>query len=134
MQGLSSHFCFHTDIDECANDDLNNCHEDANCTNTGGSFNCSCNDGYSGSGTECTGKFVASSSYVYIPVRNSSSLLPKYLFVIYLKYIEHGYTNSMMLIQAWNQRYNYIIITCKVCITIKSIILGRLQVVKKTLF
>ena len=90
MHGLSSHCCFHTDIDECANDDLNNCHEDANCTNTEGSFNCSCNDGYSGSGTECAGKFVACSSYVYIPVRNSSSLLLKYsafLFIYLFYYI-----------------------------------------------
>ena len=44
-----------TDIDECENEDLNDCHEDASCTNTKGSYSCSCNDGYRGSGTECTG-------------------------------------------------------------------------------
>ena len=73
---------FHTDIDECANDILNNCHEDARCTNTEGGFNCSCNDGYSGNGTECTGKLVACSLYVYIPVKNSSSLLLKHSSLI----------------------------------------------------
>ena len=46
---------FHTDVNECENGGLNNCHEKANCTNTEGSFDCNCNDGYSGSGTECTG-------------------------------------------------------------------------------
>ena len=51
----SSMQTFHADVNECDNDGLNHCHEDASCTNTEESFNCSCNDGYSGSGTECTG-------------------------------------------------------------------------------
>ena len=62
-QRLSSHFYCITDIDECENNDLHNCHKDASCTNTDGSFNCSCNGGYSESGTECTGKSVATSLY-----------------------------------------------------------------------
>ncbi|XP_058212207.1 wall-associated receptor kinase 1-like [Rhododendron vialii] len=42
-----------TDIDECDNTGLilNNCHANANCTNTPGSFNCKCLDHYSGDGT-----------------------------------------------------------------------------------
>ena len=44
------------DIDECADDDSNNCDSDrAMCTNEIGSFNCSCNDGFSGNGTFCEG-------------------------------------------------------------------------------
>ena len=37
---------------------MNNCHENAQCTNTEGSFNCSCNPGYSGDGVNCTSKLV----------------------------------------------------------------------------
>ena len=42
------------DINEC---DLNVCHEDANCTNTIGSFECQCRPGYSGDGImTCSGE------------------------------------------------------------------------------
>ncbi|XP_078573545.1 SCO-spondin-like isoform X3 [Branchiostoma floridae x Branchiostoma japonicum] len=39
-------------IDECSTD-TDNCHEDASCTDTDGSFTCTCNDGYSGNGLHC---------------------------------------------------------------------------------
>ena len=45
------------DIDECVAD-FNSCHMNATCQNTHGSFNCFCNDGFSGNGTICTGKQV----------------------------------------------------------------------------
>ena len=45
-----------SDIDECADVTLNNCDTDATCTNTEGSYQCVCNDGYSGNGTVCEGK------------------------------------------------------------------------------
>ena len=40
-----------------------NCHADANCTNTKGSFYCTCHTGYSGDGVTCISKYsgVASS-------------------------------------------------------------------------
>lgn len=41
------------DINEC--DILNYCSEDAKCTNTPGSFQCTCMDGYFGDGFNCTG-------------------------------------------------------------------------------
>ena len=44
------------DINECAQDEDNNCHANANCTNLDGTFNCTCNKGYSGNGVNCTGK------------------------------------------------------------------------------
>ncbi|XP_078600551.1 properdin-like [Branchiostoma floridae x Branchiostoma japonicum] len=40
------------DIDECTTN-MDNCHEDASCTDTDGSFTCTCNDGYTGSGLHC---------------------------------------------------------------------------------
>ena len=43
----------HADINECENGD-NNCSENSNCTNTEGSFTCSCNPGYTGDGVNCT--------------------------------------------------------------------------------
>ncbi|KAJ8029879.1 Fibrillin-1 [Holothuria leucospilota] len=41
-----------TDIDECT--DNSPCSSDAICTNLDGSFNCSCKDGFSGNGFECS--------------------------------------------------------------------------------
>ena len=43
---------FVTDINEC---DRNPCHSDAQCTNTDGSFMCTCKIGYTGNGFACTG-------------------------------------------------------------------------------
>ena len=34
---------------------MSRCDENANCTNTDGSYNCSCNHGYNGDGFNCTG-------------------------------------------------------------------------------
>jgi len=48
----------HTDINECEDDELNNCNENANCTNAEGSFTCSCNPGYTGDGVNCTSKLL----------------------------------------------------------------------------
>ena len=44
---------FTAEIDECAGE--NDCHDNANCTNTVGSYNCSCNGGFEGNGTHCQG-------------------------------------------------------------------------------
>ena len=47
------------DVDECGlaagTDGAHNCDADATCANTKGSFTCTCNIGYSGDGTTCTG-------------------------------------------------------------------------------
>ena len=36
----------------------NNCDENAQCTDTPGSFNCTCNPGYEGNGLNCTSKQI----------------------------------------------------------------------------
>uniref|UniRef100_A0A0G4I1I8 EGF-like domain-containing protein n=1 Tax=Chromera velia CCMP2878 TaxID=1169474 RepID=A0A0G4I1I8_9ALVE len=41
-----------TDVDECA-ESSHNCHSDAECNNTNGSFVCSCNTGFNGTGVNC---------------------------------------------------------------------------------
>ena len=42
------------DVNECS---TNPCHSNATCTNTGGSYTCACNSGYSGYGTTCAGNY-----------------------------------------------------------------------------
>ena len=52
------------DVNECKPDGISdfykhlahNCHNDSNCTNTKGSFYCTCLVGYSGDGVSCSGK------------------------------------------------------------------------------
>ena len=44
-----------TDINECANNTSNNCHVNATCSDTFGSYECQCNDGFTGDGVNCTG-------------------------------------------------------------------------------
>ena len=44
------------DVDECANPDRKDCHVDASCNNTEGSYTCRCLDGFQGDGKACTGK------------------------------------------------------------------------------
>ena len=54
---------FYEDINECDPSGLpfkyqhlaHICHDDANCTNTKGSYYCTCLNGYSGLGEYCTG-------------------------------------------------------------------------------
>ena len=48
---------YHSDADECLNNS-HNCSENATCTNTEGSFNCSCKPGYIGNGHNCSGWFL----------------------------------------------------------------------------
>ena len=47
----------YTDINECADPNENNCSSNANCTDTIGSYDCTCHIGYSGNGYICDGKF-----------------------------------------------------------------------------
>lgn len=48
-----------TDIEECTTD-THNYHADANCTNSKGSFYCTCRTGYSGDDVTCVGKWTVS--------------------------------------------------------------------------
>ena len=52
----------YADINECAYY-ADCCHEDATCTNTEGSFTCSCNEGFTGDGKQCEGMDAVNCNY-----------------------------------------------------------------------
>ena len=45
-----------TDVNEC-DEGIHNCHENANCSDVVGGFNCICNTGFTGNGTFCESKW-----------------------------------------------------------------------------
>ena len=45
------------DKDDCTLN-IHNCDSNAHCSNTAGSFRCTCNTGYTGSGVSCLGKLA----------------------------------------------------------------------------
>ena len=45
------------DVNECEDPGGNDCHQNANCSDTIGSYTCTCMLGYSGNGTYCEGKY-----------------------------------------------------------------------------
>ena len=54
------------DIDECAGDTHNCSRNNATCTNTEGSFGCSCKQGFTGNGHKCEGRILETSYYLTI--------------------------------------------------------------------
>jgi len=49
---------YHLDIDECLTKDTNNCHQNAVCINTEGSYRCECSSGFIGDGRNvCNGRW-----------------------------------------------------------------------------
>ena len=54
---MNVHVLFCLDTDECTTG-LDNCHKNATCNNTFGSFECTCNAGFDGDGVNCTSKLV----------------------------------------------------------------------------
>ena len=63
-----------SDIDECVTGQ-NNCHEDAFCTNTDGSFTCTCLPGYTGIGTHCIGMRTE----IFLPMWHKMIAAPLFL-------------------------------------------------------
>ena len=78
--------CFPLDVDECRID-LAQCDGNAYCTNTIGSFLCTCKPGFTGSDNECTGEFIQH-------IRSHSSTLLFKLFSLVLLLVVVDYINS----------------------------------------
>ena len=57
--GMNITSSVHTDVNECAKDE-HNCHVDGYCTNTDGSFVCTCQNAYTGDGVMCSGELRSS--------------------------------------------------------------------------
>ena len=71
------------DIDECQKN-THDCHLNATCQNTNGSFVCTCLFGFNGDGRSCTGNWLA------ITLRNVSLLSSVCLFVQFARYFLVG--------------------------------------------
>ena len=55
VQAIIGACAFHVDTDECSEPDMDGCAAAAVCTNSIGSYLCTCIEGYSGNGTYCEG-------------------------------------------------------------------------------
>ena len=53
------------EINECSAG-TDNCDANADCTNTVGSYNCTCKSGYSGDGVTCTGTLLSQNSSIFM--------------------------------------------------------------------
>ena len=62
-------------MNECA-EGTHNCHQNATCNNTEGSFTCSCNTGYTGNGSFCMGKCILHSDSLYYSFLSVMRILP----------------------------------------------------------
>ena len=69
------------DVDECAGS-TDMCHHNATCNNNEGSYTCSCNTGYTGSGLSCTSRCV----YIF-KSKHVTILLNMYYLQLYNIYI-----------------------------------------------
>ena len=79
-------FFLFLDINECTSNQ-HNCDVNAYCTDTVGSFNCTCNPGYIGNGALCTGKhliiFVV--SFLKCRVFMSDLILAHFAVIFYIE-------------------------------------------------
>ena len=54
---ITNNLSISPDVDECGSQETNVCHSNASCSNTDGSYDCSCLPGFSGNGFDCTSKY-----------------------------------------------------------------------------
>ena len=74
-------FTYFADNDECTLG-THNCHGNATCTNTDGSFTCSCNIGYTGNGVTCGGMEMGDIGFVSPLLIHTDVLFSVVLFLL----------------------------------------------------
>ena len=67
-------YTYISDINECNSTETNNCDPNARCTNTEGSYNCTCNRGFDGNGFNCSGTLL---SFLLVYIIRSPELQPQ---------------------------------------------------------
>ena len=75
-----STFLLFTDVDECTIPEASNCHQDANCINTRGSYVCRCKEGFLGDGKWCEGTL----KYVGVVTERTYHLRNLFAFLLFL--------------------------------------------------
>ena len=81
---------FMTDINECVLG-VDQCTTNATCSNTEGSYECSCNTGFTGDGTTCSMLLLLSSTYVYLNVEYKTSYVQNNFFTEFLTKLTSNY-------------------------------------------
>ena len=85
-------FSLTSDIDECSAV-LNPCDEKADCSNTDGSYSCTCKQGFTGDGSTCEG-----TTHAWLPTPDSVTLYLELHWRLYL-------TNKINRLYSYNTRY-----------------------------
>ena len=96
MGWLCFHNCyFCSDEDECQ-DEKHNCHANAQCNNTFGSYNCTCLNGYSGNGVSCLG---TCHSLKRVLSREYKATQPCVVFWVIKDFLSTGWKTRGMLLK-----------------------------------
>ena len=66
------------DINECTTN-VHNCDANAFCSNSEGSYNCTCSPGYTGNGTSCSGIYII---VYYLKKKVTNSVMPVWIFML----------------------------------------------------
>ena len=68
------------DVDECSSN-AHSCDVNAVCTNTEGSYSCTCKPKYTGNGTRCFGKDVLYTLYIGCLIHQSSPQMQRWVYI-----------------------------------------------------
>ena len=99
LSAAQPYFFFFLDVDDCT-EMTDNCDINAYCNNTVGSFNCTCNFGFTGNGTTCAGKYDT-----LLSMKVAFILSLKVMHVV-LKKVPPA-SNSVKIFNWWQERTTF---------------------------